>query len=382
MHNLHYSKRIPTIVGVVGSILGLLALMFALQYALITRADVTTNPEGDVATTTDPVLSDIEAEGSTDGTEAIISWTTNQPATAQVGYGTTTATSTGYAHYSEIISATSTDHSITLEDLMPNTTYHFQVISMNEDEYTTRSDDMTFMTLASSTATTTPAPVISDVDTDSDADGMGATISWITDQPTNARVWYGTTALYGSSTALTSSLLNSHEIELTDLAAGTTYHFMVESANTFGSTSTSSDMTFTTLMPDDEDDDTSTSTIEELEDRISTLEDKVDYLMSVIDDLLDGDTPGTSTPPISGATIMPSIVLIDSGRSVDFNGRGFGHEEDVTITLGGSEVGSAHADGGGNFSTGSMTLIGTGTKTYVFTGEESGITKSVTVTFN
>jgi hypothetical protein len=66
---------------------------------------------------------------------------------------------------------------------------------------------------------------------------------------------------------------------------------------------------------------------------------------------------------------------------VDFSGRNFGHEETVTISRNGSQVGSAHADGGGNFSTGSMSIpSAAGTYTYAFTGSNSGKSASSTIT--
>ena len=69
------------------------------------------------------------------------------------------------------------------------------------------------------------------------------------------------------------------------------------------------------------------------------------------------------------------------GGAVDFAGRNFGHEEQVTITRNGTQVGSSHADGGGNFSTGSMTVpSASGTYTYTFTGATSGFSATATVT--
>ncbi|MBX4191869.1 hypothetical protein KW798_00035 [Candidatus Parcubacteria bacterium] len=71
---------------------------------------------------------------------------------------------------------------------------------------------------------------------------------------------------------------------------------------------------------------------------------------------------------------------VRADRHTDFVGRGFGIEESVSVDLDGSTIGSAHADGGGNFSTGSMNAPSTpGTHTYTFTGQTSGITSSATI---
>ncbi len=90
---------------------------------------------------------------------------------------------------------------------------------------------------------------------------------------------------------------------------------------------------------------------------------------------------GGSGNQTNGAMMTPSSITARSGTNVDFNGRNFGHEESVKVTMGGSTVGSAHADGGGNFSTGSMTIPSTpGMYTYTFTGQNSNSTAMVNVT--
>jgi hypothetical protein len=362
-----------------GSIVGVIALGIAIQYGVVTRADITTDSTGAVASTTNPVITNVIATSSSNGMNAIITWTTNELATSQVGYGTVAATTTGYMNYTGIDFASSTNHTVNLNNLLPNTQYHFQVISTNADQFTTRTNDMTFMTQPSpeataGTATTPIAPVISGVGAVSNTLGTGATISWMTDVPTNAQVLYGlSNGNYTSSTTLTSTYLNSHAIILSGLTPGTIYYFTVQSTNTTGTLGTTSDYSIITDNP------ATTTTDENLNQRVTTLEQKVAYLLG----LVGNGTGGTTSPPVntSGAHLSPSSASIMSGGSVDFNGRGFGSEETVTISTGGSVVGTAHADGGGNFSTGSMMLSGTGTNTYTFTGATSGIVRTATVTF-
>jgi hypothetical protein len=57
---------------------------------------------------------------------------------------------------------------------------------------------------------------------------------------------YGLTSAYGSSSALSASLVVSHVVTLSGLATGTTYHYRVKSRDTAGNLAISADFTFTT----------------------------------------------------------------------------------------------------------------------------------------
>ncbi|MDB5225737.1 MAG: hypothetical protein JWL87_689 [Candidatus Adlerbacteria bacterium] len=92
---------------------------------------------------------------------------------------------------------------------------------------------------------------------------------------------------------------------------------------------------------------------------------------------------GTTTPPTTGnpngASVDQNGSTVRAGGHLDFVGRNFGHEQDVAISLGGSVIRTVHADGGGNFSTGSMTAPATpGTYQYEF--KDSGHTVIATIT--
>ena len=73
---------------------------------------------------------------------ANITWTTNEPATSEVEYGTTTA----YASTSPLNSTLTTSHSVTLTGLTKSTVYHYRVISINAQGGQTTSGDLTFTT--------------------------------------------------------------------------------------------------------------------------------------------------------------------------------------------------------------------------------------------
>jgi hypothetical protein len=89
------------------------------------------------------------------------------------------------------------------------------------------------------------APSISGV-TVSGITTSGATIGWTTNEAANSLVDYGSTAAYGSSSALDGSLVTSHSLALGGLAAGTLYHFRVRSTDGSNNAASSGDATFTT----------------------------------------------------------------------------------------------------------------------------------------
>src|SRR5438132_2236383 len=56
-------------------------------------------------------------------------------------------------------------------------------------------------------------------------------IVWTTNVPANSSVDYGTTAAFGSSTAVDSVMVTAHQVTLSGLAAGTTYYYQVNSTD-------------------------------------------------------------------------------------------------------------------------------------------------------
>ena len=75
-------------------------------------------------------------------------------------------------------------------------------------------------------------------------------MTWTTNEASNTQVDYGTTTSYGTSSTLNSSLVTSHSVGLTGLAASTTYHYRVRSSDAAGNLALSSDFTFTTSAAD------------------------------------------------------------------------------------------------------------------------------------
>lgn len=92
--------------------------------------------------TTAPSIANVSAENITE-TNAIIIWTTDEPATSQVQYGKTTA----YDLTTPLDSGLVTSHSVSVTGLDPDSTYHFSVKSKDLAGNEAVSGDYTFTTI-------------------------------------------------------------------------------------------------------------------------------------------------------------------------------------------------------------------------------------------
>jgi len=95
---------------------------------------------------------------------------------------------------------------------------------------------------------TTP-PIISNVSV-TDVAGTSAVISWTTDEPATSEVLYRRTDIHPASLYLPVSdenLVTSRSVSLSELAAGTNYHYWVKSKDASGNEAMSEDNIFTTL---------------------------------------------------------------------------------------------------------------------------------------
>jgi hypothetical protein len=183
--------------------------------------------------TAPPIISAVTATAVSPTSETI-TWTTDQASTSVVNFGGTTS------YGSQMSSSTMlTSHSITLTGLTQNTTYQFDVVSVNAASQSTTSANSSFLT-------STPAPAISAI-TVSSITTTGATITWTTDLASSSQVFYGPTTAYGSQSTLNNTLVTAHSVVLTGLTVGTTYDFEVASTNSPGGTSLSTNQTFSTL---------------------------------------------------------------------------------------------------------------------------------------
>ena len=102
--------------------------------------------------TTAPTISGVAASAIT-ASAAMIAWTTSEPATSRVEYGTTTAYGLSTALDSRLLTA----HAIALTSLAPNTTYNYRVRSTDAAGNERVGSNATFKT--SNTPDSTPRRV-------------------------------------------------------------------------------------------------------------------------------------------------------------------------------------------------------------------------------
>ncbi|HET8581077.1 MAG TPA: peptidoglycan-binding protein [Candidatus Paceibacterota bacterium] len=101
-----------------------------------------------------------------------------------------------------------------------------------------------YATTSASVMVSNAAPVISSISSGTPGE-TSATITWTTNTGATSRVAYGASASYDTYSALDTATTTSHQVTLSGLTSGATYHFAVISTDDFGRTSTSTDQTFT-----------------------------------------------------------------------------------------------------------------------------------------
>jgi hypothetical protein len=183
-----------------------------------------------------PVITNVATANLT-STSMTVTWTTDQPSSSLVNYGTTT----GYGSSSTLNTTLVTSHSVTLAGLAASTAYDFDVVSANAAAQSSTSGNSTFSTLASS-ATPPQVGYVSYWG----VNNTGITISWSTDVPANTQLAYGTTTALGQLSPLQTAMTNSHGVVLTTLNPGTTYYFVAQSTAANGATGYSTTYSFTT----------------------------------------------------------------------------------------------------------------------------------------
>ena len=188
--------------------------------------------------TTPPVISAVIASNVTDSS-VIIFWSTNEPATSQVEYGTTDAYGSSTTFNSSLVYL----HGVVISGLNPDTTYHFRVRSQDgaSPPNEALSGDYTFTTEPDSTR-----PLIWGV-TATDITGTSVVIRWTTNETSTSQVEYGLTDTYGSESLLNPNPVRTHSVMLVGLTPGTTYHYRVKSADALGNEAISGDFAFDTV---------------------------------------------------------------------------------------------------------------------------------------
>ncbi|MCX6000573.1 MAG: fibronectin type III domain-containing protein, partial [Chloroflexi bacterium] len=206
-------------------------------------------------TTRPPFISEVAVSAITHNS-AIVTWTTDQPATSQVEYGADAS----YGLTTAIDMNLVTNHSVKITGLNPSSvdystdpptytysTYHYRVRSKNATTDEAVGPDGSFRTGVP--PDTTP-PVISEVSVSGITDTT-VLITWTTSEPATSQVECGTDTGYGTTTAVDTHLVTNHELALSGLTNGTTYHYVVRSRDAAGNEGMSADSTFTTSPPPD-----------------------------------------------------------------------------------------------------------------------------------
>ena len=189
------------------------------------------------ADTTPPVVSNVATSNIT-GTDARITWTTNESSDSRVDYGTTTAYGSNKTDATKV-----TSHTIDLIGLTPGTVYNYKVSSKDTALNNGQSANATFTTLD------TVAPVISGVSS-SDITTTSAIINWTTNKPADGVIDYGVTTSYGGVRSHT-ALLTIHRFDISGLQPGTQYQYRITSKDAANNSATSANFSFTTASPSD-----------------------------------------------------------------------------------------------------------------------------------
>jgi len=189
-----------------------------------------------------PVISALSASGAL--TSALVTWTTNEPGTSKVYFGTTSPASVTSSTLSAVSGLTLT-HSVSLTGLTSATTYYLVVVSADASGNSTISAQTSFTT---TTAVDTTAPLISGVTTSAVA-STSATVSWATNESATGNVYFGTTdpVVLASSTVVSAGASGLNQsVMLSGLTASTTYYYLVVAKDAANNAATSTQQSFST----------------------------------------------------------------------------------------------------------------------------------------
>lgn len=267
--------------------------------------------------TTPPVVSAITTPVVA-AKQAVVVWKTDEPATSQVLYGTTSG---DVSKYTTTDLTKSIYHVVTLSsqttnagaaggtnELVPVTKYYFVVKSADIAGNTTTSPEQTFTTpntgdvtivavsIVNTTLTgagtitpDTTAPIISDIKATS-IDSFNEAISFTTNKETVTFIDYGNDTSYGSNVGHP-VLTTTHNIKLPGLTMGTTYHYRIKAIDKSGNMTTGDDFSFKTPFLSEQ---VSTSTV--------PLDDNT-LLQTKIEDLVQSALPSLSAPFVTLPTV-------------------------------------------------------------------------------
>ena len=181
------------------------------------------------------------ATASVTDTSVVVTWTTDEPATSQVEYGTTG----DYGLVTILDKDLVINHNITVANLEPSATYYVRAKSKNAGGYESKHEaNQTVTTLARIDAT---PPVISAIKA-SNISQSSCIVTWATDEPATGQVEYGKTTAYGSITGSNKKLVTNQSVTITGLEQNTIYYFKIRSEDAGGNAASSAnDKEFRTI---------------------------------------------------------------------------------------------------------------------------------------
>jgi hypothetical protein len=172
--------------------------------------------------------------------EATLSWDPNaEPTLAgyKIYYGTTSGT------YGAPLNAGNAT-TFTVTGLGPGT-YYFALTAYDTSGIESGFSNEVSKTFEAATPSDTSPPQIAGV-TVASLTETSAVITWTTNESATSQIEYGITSAYGSSTAVSATLVTSHRQTVAGLAPGASYFYRVRSTDGAGNTALSAQLILTT----------------------------------------------------------------------------------------------------------------------------------------
>lgn len=213
------------------------------QGTFTTGSSGTSSPPLPSTDTAAPEISAIDPQAGT--TSATITWLTNEATKNRIWLATTSPVATNVDPAMEE-TAFVMGHSASFSGLMSGTTYYFLISADDAAGNQATSSERSFTTITLPPPDTT-APSFTSIT--GAASGTEATISWVTDEPARATLYFSASDPLDLGTASTLSFTNlalDHEALLSGLSASTTYRYRVVAEDATGNTATSSEHSFVT----------------------------------------------------------------------------------------------------------------------------------------
>lgn len=167
---------------------------------------------------------------------AVINWSTDRASDSKIQYG---KSARSYFNEEPSNSDQLTDHEISLSNLSPGTRYYFKAKWTDEDGNTGTSTEDSFETA--------PAPTV----TDPVAKSVGlseAVIEMTVKDASKVKIYYGTTAAFGSVKEISTSLSETtYNVTLDNLLDGTKYYYKVNTLDSEDEEYDGSTLSFETL---------------------------------------------------------------------------------------------------------------------------------------